>query len=210
MLRKPKVGRRVRVIEHGAGTVSGKRGVVFVPPTNGRGIPLIPGEYKPMGKDDVAIRFDDGDSIVIAKSYLRPDLPDDVGRESNPGVREIGRHVYDFDSAKKFLGRKDERKLAQNTLIAWLTVPFQDGGGIIGVRYHGTWIVKYREDGAIIVTSGGYHTFTTKQRLNQLLPPGYGVFQHKFDWFMQTPNGRYPFEDGAIIHPGQNMEYETP
>jgi len=132
-------------------------------------------------------------------------LGGDRERESNPGVRQIGRHVYDYDSANRFLDGKNSRKLAHNTLV------HRDRpGDAIRVRYHNTDVVTYHLGGSIELNSGGYQTVTTKQRMNQLLPPGHGVYQYRHEWFVQTPNGSYPFEDGAHLYPGSSMEYETP
>lgn len=119
----------------------------------------------------------------------------------NPPVRRIGQHVHDFDSAKRFLGNREERKLANNTIIAWRTKPFQDGGGTIGVRLHGTWIVQYHEDGTVTLDSGGWETTTTKQRINQLLPPPFGISQEKFKWWLHLPGGkRVAYHDGMTVN----------
>lgn len=281
MRRKPKVGQRVRVIEVGAGTVSGKRGTVFVPRTNNRGIPEIPGEYKPMGRDDVAVQFDDGDAIVLDRRYLNPDdlpaprehkgvhywasyrnaaeaierlgvhdrypnarivetlrgyaiqlytsgpyLPltgdekHSFAREgdivppyaTNPRSREIGQHVHDYASAVKFLGNKERRRLANNTEI--LKVGDTSGDRFvtaIGVKLHGTVVVAYYPDGSIRLNSGGYRTRTTLQRINQLLPPGLGVYQKNFDWYVQLRGkGVIPFEDGMRINEFSEPPDEKP
>jgi uncharacterized protein YjbI with pentapeptide repeats len=66
------VGTRVEV-SAGSGTNSGRRGTV-VPrsriKTCGRGIPLLPGHYKPMSKDEVVVELDDGSLITMYKNRL--------------------------------------------------------------------------------------------------------------------------------------------
>lgn len=150
-----------------------------------------------------------------------PDAPENDPRwEENPGVREIGRHIYDYASARQFLlGRGNVRKLANNTSVERISDHAvnrmmlslkESASDVIAVVLHNTYIVAYTSDGRILLNSGGYHTTTTKQRLNQLLPPGYGVTQRDYAWYVRTPNGEYPFADGAILYPGASMEYETP
>lgn len=141
-------------------------------------------------------------------------------REENPGVREIGRHIYDYASARQFLlGRGNVRKLANNTSVERISdhavnrmmmALKESASDVIAVVLHNTYIVAYTSDGRILLNSGSYQTTTTKQRMNQLLPPGYGVTQRDYAWYVRTPNGEYPFEDGAILYPGAIMEYETP
>lgn len=113
----------------------------------------------------------------------------------NPPVRRIGQHVHDYATARNFLGHREKRKLANNTLIAHL------GQGHIGVKLHRTWIVIYYPDGNIELNSGGYQTVTTKQRMNELLPPWLGVVQRRGDWFLHnTITGQsVPFHDGEVV-----------
>jgi len=169
-------------------------------------VPVIDASNLP-DDSDIKLWIDDPKRTAWAGGYgvgLRPDDYEDV-HGTNPGVRQIGRHVYDYDSANRFLDGKNSRKLAHNTLV------HRDRpGDAIRVRYHNTDVVTYHLGGSIELNSGGYQTVTTKQRMNQLLPPGHGVYQHRHEWFVQTPNGSYPFEDGATLYPGSSMEYETP
>lgn len=120
----------------------------------------------------------------------------------NPRTRDIGNHVYDYPTAAKFLGDKGSRKLANNTKV--YRVMLRGYYGLVDeihVRLHNTDIVSYREDGIITLNSGGYQTTTTKQRMNQLLPPGYGISQTKFKWYLRTPEGEVPFVDGMTLTP---------
>ena len=110
----------------------------------------------------------------------------------NPRTRSIGEHVHDFKSADRFLGSREERTLANNTVI------YRTDDDNIGVRLHRTTIVRYFSDGRIMLDSGGWRTVTTKQRINQLLPAGIRLSQHKREW---TINGE-EFRDGMVIHPG--------
>ena len=82
------------------------------------------------------------------------------------------------------------RKLAHNTYVE------QDGDGSIGVRFHATRILTFHPDGSFTVNTGGYHTVTTKQRLNALMPNGYRIFSERYAWKISTPEGIFDFEDG--------------
>lgn len=91
----------------------------------------------------------------------------------NPRVREIGRSVHSWFSADTFLQNSNKKKLAHNTTVE----RFDDG---IGVRYHSTVIVFYHNDRhTITVNTGGWNTVTTRQRINALLPKGWGIVSEK-------------------------------
>ena len=85
-----------------------------------------------------------------------------------------------------------DRKLAHNTYR--VTVDGQPG-----VKYHSTVIIL-RVSNGYRLDSGHYRTSTTKQRLNALMPPGYGLFQKRYDWFVTLTYGEVvEFEDGMVI-----------
>lgn len=74
----------------------------------------------------------------------------------------------------------------------------------ISVRYHSTVIVTVEKDGAhIILNSGGYRTYSTKARMNEIARLGqdgyesaYQVWQKDFEWFVNDD----PFYDGIIVN----------
>ncbi len=82
------------------------------------------------------------------------------------------------------------RKLAHNTFVE------ADQDGSLGVRFHLTRIITFHPDGSFTVNTGGYRTVTTKQRLNALLPAGYGIHQVSYVWRIATPEGDFEFENG--------------
>jgi hypothetical protein len=71
-----------------------------------------------------------------------------------------------------------------------------DGEDVV-VRYHATDIVRLREDGSVVLNSGGWHTYTTKERLNYFTTAR--VFQRNFKWFVRTADGVVPFSDGMVL-----------
>lgn len=89
-----------------------------------------------------------------------------------------------------------DRKLAHNTYRVTID-------GQPGVMFHRTVILRLGDwDGVYILNSGGWRTFTTKQRLNALLPGGIQVWQKDFEWFVSTRDGEIPFEDGMKVTHG--------
>lgn len=68
---KNMIGQHVQ-ISQGSGLDSGKTGVVVnrqVIPTDGRGIPKIPGAYYPMKAEEVAIQEDNTGELIIMFQY---------------------------------------------------------------------------------------------------------------------------------------------
>lgn len=115
----------------------------------------------------------------------------------NVPTRDIGDKVHNWWSADTFLGRRNQRKLANNTVV--YRDPIEPDA--IRVKFHYTVIVTYFRDGRIQINSGGHHTKTTKQRLNQLLPHGVGIHQKNFDWYVSAGDSTIPFRDGMILTP---------
>lgn len=66
--------------------------------------------------------------------------------------------------------------------------------------YHQSPVVTER-DGTYRLSSCGYQTSTTKERINRYLPRGYRVVQRDFVWYLETPEGTEEFEDGMTITP---------
>jgi hypothetical protein len=93
--------------------------------------------------------------------------------------------------ALALLGKRPQRKLGNNTYIR------REGEHVV-IRLHATDIVKIGKD-RIVLDSGGYRTHTTKDRLNAVLPAGYGLSADKGLWHLRTPKGAYIFADGCTL-----------
>ena len=116
----------------------------------------------------------------------------------NPGAR-LKYPIYSYFSAQTAYhdahrGR-GRGKIGNNTTIMR---PPQGGEGYSVVLHH-TPIVTYRPDGSVQLRSGGHESATTKARMNEVLPPGWGVSQKNFRWSVHTPKGAYNFIDGMVI-----------
>lgn len=98
------------------------------------------------------------------------------------------------------------RKLANNTYA------HRGELNAIAIQLHATDILTFLPDGTIIADSGGWKTSTTKARLNEYLPQGYGISQHKGQWSWHRngqdakPIGPFPFTDGDKILPDGTLQ----
>ena len=87
----------------------------------------------------------------------------------------------------KLQGRnKQGRKIANNTYL-------ERRGDDIALRLHSTDIVTFKPNGDKVLNSGGWHTHTTKARINDA---GIRLSQDKGVWFI----GNIQFQDNMVIH----------
>jgi len=99
------------------------------------------------------------------------------------------------------------RKLQNNTYLERLDV------GTIGLLLHYTYIARFRDDGSVILDTGGWYTVTTKDRYSWV--SGWTVFSgrhhHRAEtcWWLRPINyrtwadgkeGWVPFFDGIHVH----------
>lgn len=120
--------------------------------------------------------------------------------------------VTSYEEARKFLGGRDERNIANNTRLRDATSN-EDGQhlGAVAVRLHSTDVLTYCASGWLILNSGGYRTVTTKERLNAFLPRSIRVYQKDFSWIVVIRHGGFretlPFEDGMTL-PADAADYK--
>lgn len=120
----------------------------------------------------------------------------------NAGAR-LAADVNDYAKAKRYLGSLAARKLANNTYVVELT------DNQVGVKLHNTVIVTFWSDGPIGLNSGGYHTVTTKARMNAVLEgTGYSIAAKRGDWWVHDVHtGRnIPYVDGMFLD-GDTMRH---
>jgi hypothetical protein len=90
-------------------------------------------------------------------------------------------------------------KVANNTYMT------READGTIRYRLHSTDVVIHHPDGTFTLNSGGWHTVTTKERINRYAPCR--VYQQAFEWFVVGRDAAlnwdwdhpYPFEDGMRV-----------
>lgn len=74
------------------------------------------------------------------------------------------------------------------------------GPECIAVQFHATDILLFFKDGRLRLTSGGYRTRITLDRIHASLPDGCTLLQRKGRWFLDLPEKKgVPFEDGIEI-----------
>ena len=75
------------------------------------------------------------------------------------------------------------------------------------VVLHRTAIAVYDHNTqSLKLNTGGWHSVTTKSRLNAILSElkcGFRVFQKNFDWYLSTNHQTVDFWDGMILSGGQ-------
>lgn len=95
----------------------------------------------------------------------------------------------DHASLSKFIGEEYRRTIGHQT------VAVRESDGSILVYLFGNQIARLFADGRVAFTLAGWPTVTTRDRLNQLLPPRWGVCQIKGEQYAYDRLGewkRYP------------------
>ena len=89
-------------------------------------------------------------------------------------------------------------------------VEFNDSTNCSNVFLHGHNIATVdHSTNAVKVSSCGWHTTTTKSRLNAILSEvkwGARVFQKQFNWFVSINNQTQDFVDGMILIDSNSLE----
>lgn len=93
--------------------------------------------------------------------------------------------IASYEQATAHLNGRDTRKLENNTYLERRTC--YASGPAIAVRLHATDVVTYHADGRIVLTSGGWRTRTTLDRLNTYTP--FIVAQRAYKWTVYTGQG---------------------
>lgn len=66
------------------------------------------------------------------------------------------------------------------------------------IRLHHTDILVFSGD-CVRISSGGWRSITTKDRINKYLPSGYSLQSDGGFWFICHDGKRFPFKDGMVI-----------
>ena len=100
-----------------------------------------------------------------------------------------------YDEARATLNGRSSRTVCNNTRLVDL------GDGDIGLRLHSTTVVTFHPDGSLVLKTGGWHTVTTKDRLNRVIRAhGWSIFARDRAWYIAHRNGdSVEFEDGYTI-----------
>lgn len=112
-------------------------------------------------------------------------------------VASTFRHVVKtYDEARELFQKRGKRS---GRVILGYQTTLERRGDCYAVRHHATDIVTYRPDGTVRLTSGGWYSATTKDRLSTFSPVY--VTQYKFEWYVAPPGSfdRVPYFDGMVI-----------
>ena len=86
-------------------------------------------------------------------------------------------------------------------------VSYNESTNCSTVVLHRTAIAVYDHNTqALKLNTGGWHSVTTKSRLNAILQgliSGASVFQRDFNWFLNYNNVTHDFMDGMILSQGE-------
>jgi hypothetical protein len=88
------------------------------------------------------------------------------------------------------LPRGAAKRIANNTFR------YQEGEDVV-TRLHFTDIIRKHADGSYTLSSGGWKSKTTKERLNDYSP--YRVFSNKGVWYVGDSSKAVPFSDGIRL-----------
>jgi len=99
-----------------------------------------------------------------------------------------------FEQAEAFMRGRQSRVIGSNTRLV------RDTNDTISVYHHRTPIVSYEDNGEIVVDTGGYHSMSTKVRVNEFSP--LHVWQKDHQWYYSLGDEETgEFEDGLAIKP---------
>lgn len=101
-------------------------------------------------------------------------------------------------AARLSRARSAEPKIASNTTIRYSHAG--DGESII-VTLYSTYIATFSSDGSVLLDWGGWHTVTTNDRINGVLPLDYGV-SGLAHLTVLTPLGIHAIPLGVRVHIG--------
>lgn len=95
-----------------------------------------------------------------------------------------------FSEAAALLGGRESRKVANHTYV-------QRRGANIAVLLHSTDVVTYHADGTATLDATGYHTVTTKDRINTYSRAR--IHSERGVWLVAGAGALYVFEDGMRV-----------
>jgi hypothetical protein len=101
-------------------------------------------------------------------------------------------NLHSWIVAKSFFERHrrgSEAKLGHNTVLREVFTG-ERGSEDVQVVLHDTPIVTFHADGTLTLNSGGWHSVTTKARINEILPMHIQIQQIKGTWWVVEYAGR--------------------
>lgn len=108
--------------------------------------------------------------------------------------------LVSYEAMNNFLGDKSEKIVGHNTIAQRL------GEFEIGIKYHNTYIIRIDPTDIITISSGGWDTKTTKERLNNFLScRNVHITQKKYKWTIHGTNDSLDYIDGMQVFPNGHI-----
>lgn len=114
--------------------------------------------------------------------------------------------ILSWSAANELMGQRNSIKIGHNTALERRTFRNVDGDYIyqgFAVKYHDTYVVTIIPDSTFgtlyQLSSGGFKTATTKQRIRSCAPGN--LFQRAHEWILMGAAGDHGFYDGIIVNP---------
>jgi hypothetical protein len=104
-------------------------------------------------------------------------------------MRRSHRASLNFWSAETFLGKRDSKKLCNNTLLHRID---QD---TLAVKLWSTNVITFYRNGNVMLNSGGWETVTTRDRMNS-----FSGLHVSFSQKGHSVNGCYRYQDGITFN----------
>ena len=99
-----------------------------------------------------------------------------------------------YGSLSNIIDGRESKKIGNNTIVHRLD------DDTVAVKYHRTNILKINSNNVVTISTGGWETITTKDRLNQFLGcRGFSIFQKKGTWYIRGNDKTFEYEDGIKI-----------
>ena len=97
------------------------------------------------------------------------------------------------EATKMVLGERNrsQRKVGNNTYA------YIEYDGSVSIELHNTKVVVFYPNGLVKLSTGGWTTSTTKDRINKYSPVK--VHQRKFDWYITLNGKEFPFIEGMLV-----------
>lgn len=89
--------------------------------------------------------------------------------------------------------------VVKSHVVGYNTVEYYTRDGARVIRLHQTDILRFKND-CITLNTDGWRTLTTKNRMNEFLPPPWRVWQKKDVWYVGTSEtNKEVYKDGTRV-----------
>ena len=90
-------------------------------------------------------------------------------------------------------------EIKKSKLVDTNTLEIEYQNGDRAIRLHNTNIITIKENGDVILTSGGWRTLTTKDRINKYIPLNLHLRQDNFNWLLKNSHREVVFFDNITF-----------